>query len=126
MPGAHAASKGMDEGHLPHVVGQLQHFHMNEAFQRALAMGEARPTAIRGNGIVSGRVGVPTLARFKIPDGFWVNGRRSHTRRQMSFANKAIEPVVQLELIDHYATPCGSLTLVGACTTGPRSRSTGA
>jgi hypothetical protein len=36
---AHAASKGMHEGHLPHVVGQLRHFHMNEAFHRALAMG---------------------------------------------------------------------------------------
>lgn len=115
---AHAASKGMDEGHLPHVVGQLRHFHMNEAFHRALAMGEAAPTAIRGNGIVSGRAGVFTLARFNIPDGFWVNGRRSHTRRQMSFANKAIEPLVQPELFDQYTAPSGAVAFFVACFSG--------
>lgn len=115
---AHAASKGMDEGHLPHVVGQLRHFQMNEAFHRALAMGEASPTAIRGNGIVSGRSGVFTLARFNIPDGFWINGRRSHTRRQMSFANKAIEPLVQPELFDQYSTPSDAVAFFVACFSG--------
>lgn len=115
---AHAASKGMDEGHLPHVVGQLRHFQMNEAFHRALAMGDASPTAIRGNGIVSGRSGVFTLARFNIPDGFWINGRRSHTRRQMSFANKAIEPLVQPELFDQYSTPSDAVAFFVACFSG--------
>lgn len=115
---AHAASKGMHEGHLPHVVGQLRHFHMNEAFHRALAMGEALPTAIRGNGIVSGRSGVFTLARFNIPDGFWINGRRSHTRRQMSFANKAIEPLVQPELFDQYIAPADAVAFFVACFSG--------
>lgn len=115
---AHAASKGMDEGHLPHVVGQLRHFHMNEAFHRALEMGEASPTAIRGNGIVSGRAGVFTLARFNIPDGFWINGRRSHTRRQMSFANKAIEPLVQPELFDQYTAPADAVAFFVACFSG--------
>lgn len=115
---AHAASKGMHEGHLPHVVGQLRHFHMNEAFHRALTMGEASPTAIRGNGIVSGRSGVFTLARFNIPDGFWINGRRSHTRRQMSFANKAIEPLVQPELFDQYIAPADAVAFFVACFSG--------
>jgi hypothetical protein len=65
---AYTAAKGMDEGHLPHVVGQLRHFNMNEAFYRALAAAEATPTAIQGNGLVTGRTGVFTLARFNIPD----------------------------------------------------------
>lgn len=115
---AHAAAKGMDEGHLPHVVGQLRHFHMNEAFHRALAMGDASPTGIRGNGIVSGRSGVFTLARFNIPEGFWINGRRSQTRRQMSFANKAIEPLVQPELFDQYASPSEAVAFFVACFSG--------
>ncbi len=115
---AHAASKGMHEGHLPHVVGQLRHFYMNEAFHRALAMGEASPTAIRGNSIVSGRSGVFTLARFNIPDGFWINGRRSHTRRQMSFANKAIEPLVQPELFEQYTAPSDAVAFFVACFSG--------
>ena len=115
---AHAASKGMDEGHLPHVVGQLRHFHMNEAFHRALEMGEASPTVIRGNGIVSGRAGVFTLARFNIRDGFWINGRRSHTRRQMSYANKAIEPLVQPELFDQYTAPADAVAFFVACFSG--------
>ncbi|MBI5920896.1 MAG: alpha/beta hydrolase [Betaproteobacteria bacterium] len=102
---AYAAARGMDDGHLPHVVGQLRHFHMNESFHRALTVSEASPSPIRGNGIVIGRTGVFTLARFNIPDGFWINGRRSCTRRQMSVANKAIEPLVQPELFEDYVPP---------------------
>ncbi len=115
---AHLASKGMAEGHLPHVVGQLRHFHMNEAFHRALEMGEASPTDIRGNGIVSGRAGVFTLARFNIPDGFWINGRRSHTRRQMSYANRAIEPLLQPELFEQYTVPAEAVAFFVACFSG--------
>jgi hypothetical protein len=115
---AYAASKGMDEGHLPHVVGQLRHFYMNESFHRALAMGEASPTTIRGNGIVSGRSGVFTLARFNMPEGFWINGRRSKTRRQMSFANKAIEPLVQPELFEQYIAPADAVAFFVACFSG--------
>ena len=33
---AYVAARGMDDGHLPSVVGQLRHFHMNELFHRAL------------------------------------------------------------------------------------------
>ncbi|OZI30129.1 alpha/beta hydrolase [Bordetella genomosp. 10] len=115
---AYAASKGMDEGHLPHIVGHGRHFHMNEAFHRVLATEEASPTPIRGNGIVTGRCGIFTLARFNIPDGFWVNGRRSHTRRQMSLANQAIEPLVQPELFGRYMPPAEAVAFFVACFSG--------
>lgn len=112
------AARGMDEGHLPHVVGQLRHFHMNEAFQRALAANGAEPSPIRGNGIVTGRTGVFTLARFNIPEGFWINGRRSQTRRQMSLANMAIEPLVQPELFSGYQPPSDAVAFFVACFSG--------
>lgn len=115
---AYAAAKGMNDGHLPHVVGQLRHFHMNESFHRALAVSEASPTGIRGNSIVTGRTGVFTLARFNIPEGFWINGRRSHTRRQMSAANKAIEPLVQPELFEGYVPPSEAVAYFVACFSG--------
>lgn len=112
---AYAASRGMDDGHLPHIVGQLRHFHMNEAFQRALAAADASPSPIRGNGIVTGRTGVFTLARFNIPEGFWINGRRSHTRRHMSMANIAIEPLIQPEFFREYQSPTEAIAFFVAC-----------
>lgn len=115
---AFAAARGIADGHLPHAVGQLRHFHMNESFHRALDVGGASPTPIRGNGVVSGRSGVFSLARFNIPEGFWINGRRSHTRRQMSAANRAIEPLVQPELFDEYATPSDAVVFFVACFSG--------
>lgn len=115
---AYGSSRGMAEGHLPHVVGQLRHFHMNESFHRALAAGDAAPSPIRGNGIVTGRAGLFTLARFNIPDGFWINGRRSHTRRQMSMANRAIEPLVQPELFVQYVPPSDAVAFFVACFSG--------
>lgn len=115
---AFAAAKGMAEGHLPHVVGQLRHFHMNEAFHRVLETENADPTPIRGNGIVTGRSGVFTLARFNIPAGFWVNGRRSKTRRQMALANKAIEPLVQPGLFEGYEPPADAVAFFVACFSG--------
>lgn len=115
---AYAAGRGMDDGHLPHAVGQLRHFHMNEAFQRALVAADASPSPIRGNGIVTGRAGIFTLARFNIPEGFWINGRRSHTRRQMSLANIAIEPLVQPELFGEYQTPSDAVAFFVACFSG--------
>ncbi|OJZ05144.1 MAG: alpha/beta hydrolase [Thiobacillus sp. 63-78] len=115
---AYASAKGMDDGHLPHVVGQMRHFHMNESFQRALIVGDASPSAIRGNGIVTGRTGIFTLARFNIPEGFWINGRRSHTRKQLSLANKAIEPLVQPELFEAYTPPSEAVAFFVACFPG--------
>jgi len=115
---AYVAARGMDDGHLPSVVGQLRHFHMNESFQRALAVNDASPSPIRGNAIVTGRAGVFTLARFNIKEGLWLNGRRSQTRRQMSMANKAIEPLVQPELFAEYEHPSEAVTFFVACFAG--------
>ena len=115
---AYASAKGMDEGHLPHVVGQLRHFNMNEAFYRALAEGDAAPTAIQGNGLVTGRTGVFTLARFNIPEGFWINGRRSQTRRQMAFANKARAPRGRPWLCDQCQPPAEAVAFFVACFSG--------
>lgn len=115
---AFGAAKGMDDGHLPHVVGQLRHFHMNESFHRALTVSDASPTGIRGNSIVTGRAGVFKLARFNIPEGFWINGRRSHTRRQMSSANRAIEPLVQPELFAAYVPPTEAVAFFVSCFSG--------
>lgn len=115
---AYATARGMNEGHLPHAVGQFRHFQMNEAFQRALESAGASPSPIRGNGIVTGRSGVFTVARFNIPEGFWINGRRSHTRRQMSLANRAIEPLVQPELFDTYQAPADAVAFFVACFSG--------
>jgi len=112
------AASGMNEGHLPHVVGQMRHFHMNESFHRALSVGGASPSPIKGNGIITGRVGIITLARFNIPEGIWVNGRRSKTRRQMSIANKAIEPLVQPELFNNYEPPAEIVTFFVSCFSG--------
>ncbi|MBK9623511.1 MAG: alpha/beta hydrolase [Rhodocyclaceae bacterium] len=115
---AYIAARGMDDGHLPSVVGQLRHFHMNELFQRALAAHGAFPSPIRGNSIVTGRTGVFTLARFNVKEGFWVNGRRSQTRRQMSMANKAIEPLVQPELFGEYEPTSDAVVFFVACFAG--------
>lgn len=115
---AYTAARGMNDGHLPSVVGQLRHFHMNESFHRALDVGGASPSAIRGNQIVTGRAGVFTLARFNIKEGLWINGRRSETRKQMSMANEAIEPLVQPELFADYMPPSEAVAFFVACFAG--------
>jgi hypothetical protein len=112
---AYAAARGMDDGHLSSVVGQLRHFHMNEAFQRALVVGNASPSPLRGNRIVTGRTGVFTLARINIKEGLWNNARRSETRKQMSLANAAIEPLVQPELFLDYVPPSDAVAFFVAC-----------
>jgi hypothetical protein len=112
---AFGAARGMDAGHLPHALGQWRHFHMNEAFHRALTAGDAAPTPINGNGIVTGRTGLIKLARFNIADGFWINGRRSRTRRQMAEANQAIEMLVQDDLFDSYQRPEEIVAFFVAC-----------
>lgn len=96
------AGVGMSQGHRPHAVGQMRHFHMNEAFWEALAAGGAEPTPIQGNKVVVGRTGVFKLGRFNISNGVWNNGRRSRTRREMSLANRAVEPLVTPDLFESY------------------------
>lgn len=115
---AYAAAAGMADGHLPHVVGQLRHFHMNETFHRALDGAKASPSAILGNTIVTGRCGIFALGRFNIPVGFWTNGSRSKTRRQMSIANRSIEALLQPELFDAYVPPAEATAFFVACFSG--------
>ena len=112
---AFESARGMADGHLPHVVGQMRHFNMNETFHRALAVANAGPSPLKGNAIVTGRVGVLTLARFNIAEGFWINGRRSQTRRQMARANRAIEPLVQPGLFETYLPPSEVAVFFVAC-----------
>ena len=115
---AFAAALGMDDGHLPSVVGQLRHFHMNESFHRALFVGDASPSPLRGNQIVVGRSGIFTLARFNTKLGIWYSGRRSETRKQMSLANAAIEPLVQPGLFTGYVEPSQAVVFIVACFAG--------
>lgn len=115
---AYAAARGMDDGHLPSVVGQLRHFHMNEAFHRALMVAGASPPPLRGNQIVTGRAGIFTLARFNTKYGIWNSGRRSATRRQMALANAAIEPLVQPGLFSDYSEPSQAVVFIVACFAG--------
>ncbi|MBK7491187.1 MAG: alpha/beta hydrolase [Nitrosomonas sp.] len=112
---AYADARGMNDGHLPSVVGQLRHFHMNESFHRALEAGDASPTPILGNTIVTGRIGLFTLARFNIKEGIGNGRRRSQTRKQMSKANVAIEPLVQSELFADYIPPSDVVVFFVAC-----------
>lgn len=112
---AFVAARGMDEGHMPHVVGQMRHFHMNEAFQRALSANDAFPSPIQGNGVVTGRAGIFSVARFNISGGVWNNGRRSATRRAMALANEAIEPLVQPGLFARFEPPSVAVAFFVAC-----------
>jgi hypothetical protein len=115
---AYDASRAMADGHLAHVLGQQRHFEMNEAFHKALLAADAKPSAIRGNDLITARAGIFTLGRFNIPTGFWINGRRSHTRRQMALANKALVPLVQPSLFDHYSRPSHAVAFFVACFSG--------
>lgn len=108
------AAKGMNEGHLPTALGQMRHFHMNEAFNDALTVAGANPTPIRGNSIVVGHSGLFRLSRFNLSAGVWNNGRRSRTRRQMAEANRAIEQLVQPSLFDAQPITAGTAFFVAS------------
>ncbi|THD11269.1 alpha/beta hydrolase [Metallibacterium scheffleri] len=115
---AYDSSRMMADGHLAHVLGQQRHFEMNEAFHKALQAADARPSPIRGNDIITGRAGIFTVGRFNIPTGFWINGRRSHTRRQMSLVNKALVPLLQPSLFEQYSRPSNAVVFFVACFSG--------
>lgn len=115
---AFQAARGMAEGHLPHVVGQLRHFHMNESFHKTLFIAGLDPSPIKGNGIVSATAGIFRVSRFNIPRGFWVNGRRSVTRRHMSWVNRALEPLVQTDMFQGYAPPSEATAFFVGCFSG--------
>lgn len=100
---AFALAKGMDDGHLPSVVGTLRHFQMNQGFHAALLGNLANPTPIRGNSLIVGRSGLFQIGRFNINQGPWHNARRSKQRRVMAEANKAIEPLVMGDMFSEEA-----------------------
>lgn len=62
-----------------------------------------------------------SLARFNIQEGFWINGRRSQTRRQMSLANEAIEPLVQPSLFAPQLAPPDAVAFFVGCFSGSLS-----
>lgn len=94
------ASLGMNDGHRPHALGQMRHFHMNETFFDALAAAGGCPSPIRGNNLVVGRTGIFSLGRFNVSGSVWNGAARSKTRKQLALANKAVEPLVQQGLFD--------------------------
>lgn len=98
-------ARGMEVGHFPHVVGQMRHFHMNEAFHRALAVNDFEPSPLRGNEVVTARAGIFKIGRFNVPYGLWTRARRSQVRKQMALANRALEPLVQPSLFETYERP---------------------
>ncbi len=106
---AHEMSEAMNDGHRANALGQNRHFKMNETFHMALEAAGAAPSAIKGNDIITGNAGMFRLARFNIPEGFWINGRRSQLRKQMSLANQALEALVQEDLFATYQRPASAV-----------------
>lgn len=95
------ASLGMRDGHLANVLGQMRHFHLNEAFADALENAGASPTPVIGNSLVVGQVGIFRIARFSVNHGIWYNARRSRLRRKLAEINRSIEQLVQPGLFEH-------------------------
>lgn len=118
----HAAAKPVHRGHRAHAVGQMRHFNMNEAFHSALEFAGANPSPIRGNSVITGTSGIFTLGRFNISEGIWNSGRRSQLRRQLSEANKSIEPLVQHHLFEQYVIATQATVFFVACFAGKREQ----
>jgi hypothetical protein len=120
---AFVSSKDMAKGHRPSVVGQLRHFHMNEAFHQSLEGAGIVCSPIKGNALVTGSSGMFKLARFNIKEGLWVNARRSQTRKHMALANRAIEPLVQPGFFDEYRRPDSAVAFFVGIFSGAPSES---
>jgi hypothetical protein len=119
----HTAAKGMNSGHRANALGQMRHFHMNEAFHGALKSAGANPPPIKGNGVITGTVGIFTIGRFNISHGIWNSGRRSQLRKQLSEANRSIEPLVQHSLFEQYIPATQATAFFVACFSGKRDQS---
>lgn len=83
----------MDAGHKTAAIGQMRHFHSNEAFRDALEAGGANPTTLKGNQIVVGQAGMFSIARFHSDIGIQ-GGKKSKARKHMSEVNKVVEELV--------------------------------
>lgn len=97
---AYMAAAGMHQGHLPNVLGQMRHFHMNEAYADALAASGIVATPLKGNSVVVGTSGIVRLGRFNLSHGVWNNAKRSKSRVVMAQANTAIQAIVLGDLFD--------------------------
>lgn len=107
------ASSGIADGHKAHALGQLRHFHMNEAFHRALEANSGLPTPLKGNSVIQGKSGIFDIARFNVSQGIWNSAKRSKTRKQMSKANRSLLPLIQPDIFETYTTPsCGAIFFV--------------
>lgn len=95
----YAAGGATQKGHQAHAVGQMRHFHCNEAFRDALEAGGAAPTPLKGNTIVVGQAGIFTIGRFHSDCGIQ-GGKRSKARAQLSEVNKIIEQSVRPDLFE--------------------------
>lgn len=94
----YAAAKHMQEGHRPHALGTMRHFHMNETFSDALLAAGVKTTPLQGNRVIVGEVGPIRIGRFNLSQGIWNNARRSKSRRVMSMANAAVEANIHGDL----------------------------
>ncbi|MEM4988459.1 alpha/beta hydrolase [Collimonas sp. H4R21] len=97
---AYQSASVMNKGHLPHALGQMRHFNMNETFHDALAAADANPTPVRGNSLIVGQSGIFVLSRLNVSSKIWNNAKRSKTRRKLCHANFKIEPLVQPGFFD--------------------------
>lgn len=91
------AGAKMDTGHKAAAVGQMRHFHSNEAFRDALEAAGANPTNLKGNQIVVGQSGMFSIARFHSDIGIQ-GGKKSKARARMSEVNKVMEELVLPDL----------------------------
>ena len=108
---AYESSRNMQQGHFPSVLGQMRNFHMNETFSHALQVGNASPSPICGNTIVTGQTGIFTLARVNTHSIKWRNVRRSRKRQEMSLKNINIQKLVQPELFGMFLPPSEGFVL---------------
>ena len=102
---AYNGARGKADGHLPHVIGQLRHFELNESFHQALTIAGAHPNPLLGNALISGRSGILAIGRFNVSTQHWTSAKRSSQRRSLAQANRAIEVLVQHGLFDESTVP---------------------
>lgn len=97
---AHASVNLRHKGHMASAVSQIRHFHMNEAFHRALEENGASPTPPSGNTIVTARAGILTTARLNTTHNPLASARRSSSRRLLAKANDVIGRLAQPDLFE--------------------------
>lgn len=92
--------ESMDPGHRASVVGHNRHFGLNESLMHALDECGISRNPLRGNGILSGKVGIATLARVHMNRGKWDNSRRSKAKVSLCKPNRKVASTVQLDWLE--------------------------